>query len=226
MASTCMHLYAGRTCLAGAADIFGENLIPAQFYLGCIAPDSVNVNGFAPKATRWAAHLRSADLKEWYRNIRRFVEDKADYPDRSLLLGYAVHCITDIMWDERFHERVWTQMERRALPIMMEHSDAGWDDCFRFDHDQFSAAWWTREVRPALEAARPAGIHTISKELLERGRLHVLHRYPRSIPEGNPAMVTLDMVSDLSSLTAERCRILIGSGRGQGPYSTFGADGP
>lgn len=206
MASTGMHLYVGYLLARETGGIAS----PPQFYLGCVAPDCVNMDGFAKKETRWAAHLRSADLSRWYSNIGRFYAGQLrPGADDSLLLGYAVHCITDVAWDEHFHGRVWDGMEKLALPQMIERLDRGWDDCFRFDHDQFTEDWWTDTVRPALEAAVPGPLPGIPADLLERYRQYVLYRYPSTIPEGGPHMVSRELVGELAGIVRERCERLI-----------------
>ena len=43
-----------------------------NFYIGTIAPDAVNLNGFAEKNIRWAAHKRAKNLDEWKQNIIEF----------------------------------------------------------------------------------------------------------------------------------------------------------
>ena len=43
-----------------------KNLDTKDFYLGTLAPDTVNLNyGFAPKELRWTAHQRRKDLSDW-----------------------------------------------------------------------------------------------------------------------------------------------------------------
>ena len=49
-----------------------KNLDTPNFYLGALAPDAVNLNGFASKEKRWTSHLRDKDLKVWRKNIIEF----------------------------------------------------------------------------------------------------------------------------------------------------------
>ena len=41
------------------------NINSIDFIVGNIAPDAVNINGFAPREERWTAHLRDKDLDTW-----------------------------------------------------------------------------------------------------------------------------------------------------------------
>ncbi len=40
-----------------------------EFYLGVVAPDAPNLEGFAPKEERWMAHQRNKDYNIWKDNI-------------------------------------------------------------------------------------------------------------------------------------------------------------
>ena len=52
----------------------------SNFYLGVLAPDTPNLNGFAPKIERWTAHQRAKDYQEWKNNIIKFYnENKTKY---------------------------------------------------------------------------------------------------------------------------------------------------
>ena len=57
-----------------AYNIAKENkyLDTPNFYLGVMAPDAVNLNGFAPKEERWTSHLRDKKLSTWRQNIIDF----------------------------------------------------------------------------------------------------------------------------------------------------------
>ena len=39
-----------------------------------MAPDSVNLEFFAPKEDRWTAHLRKRDLTDWRINLRKYYD--------------------------------------------------------------------------------------------------------------------------------------------------------
>lgn len=203
MATLLMHLFVGRELIrrGGLEGRIGDR---SSFYLGCIAPDSVNLEGFAPKEKRWGAHLRDGNLQTWYENIEKFYYREHGRGDEALLLGYAVHNLTDVAWDECFHDRIWGEMERRNLPPMMDMG-LGWDDCFRFDYEELRKSWWIEEVAPALRLATPQDIGTISKEVLDAYRNHTLERYPSTIPSGCPILVCEQMVQELSLVVEERC---------------------
>lgn len=88
-----------------------KNLDKYDFYLGCIAPDSVNYLGFAPKEDRWIAHLRDKDLSIWKRNIINFYNENENNYNELFLKGYITHIMTDIVYDEKFYLDVTLPMK-------------------------------------------------------------------------------------------------------------------
>jgi hypothetical protein len=205
MASTLMHLYVGRKL----AQKYGKiNDLP-QFYLGCILPDSVNVDGFAAKEVRWSAHLRARDIDEWYENNLKLYTNNTGRMDENLLLGYVVHNITDAAWDGNFHDRVWDELERLKRPCIMDMG-YGWDDCFRFDRDQSKESWWTLEVLPELKRAVPVGFNVIDENIVKRYLKEVTDEYIGSIPEGGAVLVNVEMVEELAGIVWEVVGSLFG----------------
>ena len=69
------------------------------FYLGVLAPDTPNLNGFAPKEERWTAHQRAKDYNEWERKIKKFYIENKDNYNKYFIFGYLFHVITDIVYD-------------------------------------------------------------------------------------------------------------------------------
>lgn len=74
-----------------------------NFYLGVLAPDTPNLNGFGKKEERWTAHQRDKDYDIWENKIKTFyVENKNKY-DKYFIFGYLFHVITDIVYDRDFY---------------------------------------------------------------------------------------------------------------------------
>ena len=77
-----------------------------QFYLGVIAPDAVNLNGFAEKEKRWGAHIRNKELDIWKKNITEFYENNKKNFDKNYIYGYFVsiysmHCVHAVCVETR-----------------------------------------------------------------------------------------------------------------------------
>ncbi len=82
------------------------NINSYDYYLGLMAPDAPNLEGFAPKEERWMAHQRRKDYDEWRKSIISFYQkEKENYP-KDFLLGYYIHVLTDIVYDDYFYLEV------------------------------------------------------------------------------------------------------------------------
>jgi len=82
------------------------NIHSYDYYLGLMAPDTPNLEGFAPKEERWMAHQRKKDYDEWRKSILDFYQkEKENYP-KDFLLGYYIHILTDIVYDDYFYIKV------------------------------------------------------------------------------------------------------------------------
>ncbi len=70
-----------------------SKLDTSDFYLGVIAPDSINLEGFAPKEIRWTSHLRAKNLDIWLENVKEFYQNNKNNYNEYFLLGYILHII-------------------------------------------------------------------------------------------------------------------------------------
>lgn len=130
-----------------------------QFYLGCVAPDCVNVGGFASKEVRMKAHLRDWDLEKWKQNAKVFYQRQTGNMEESYLLGYILHIFTDIMWDECFEQRLKEGLA--ALGLHKEEVEQQrWSEHYRFEYTQMEEDWW-KEVVEALKRATPVPINNL-----------------------------------------------------------------
>lgn len=149
MATEMMHLFVGM--------VLKERLQvqnASAYYTGCVAPDSVHMASRPiDKATRWSAHARHGNLKQWTAQAKALYASRPDEANPDFWQGYLLHLLTDIAWDAGEHDPIWFAMKQRNLPPLSNRG-AGWDDCFRFDYQQMQATWWCYEVRPALLAAQ------------------------------------------------------------------------
>lgn len=77
-----------------------------EYYLGLMAPDAVNVEHFANKQERWTSHVRDKDLNIWKENLKIFYKEEKNKINNDFLLGYTIHILTDIVYDEYFEEKI------------------------------------------------------------------------------------------------------------------------
>ena len=204
MASTMMHLLAGD----GFANADDRVKGTGKFYLGCFLPDSVNVNGFAPKEVRWAAHLRAKTPREWYENVGRFYTENRKRYDSDPLLGYCIHCITDAAFDEFLHHGIWENAKKLQYP---QHSGMGpgWDECFRFDRTVMDGPWWKEKIKLMLETTVPQGIGSVSAELAARYLKYTLNDYYNTLPPESPTFVTPEIIKELTVKTLEKTEVYL-----------------
>lgn len=98
------------------------NISSYDYYLGLIAPDSPNLEGFAPKEERWTAHQRSANYDEWKENLKNFYKkEKNNYP-KDFIFGYALHILTDIIFDEYIYSGLKETIEKSGVSKYDSHN--------------------------------------------------------------------------------------------------------
>ena len=195
-----MHLYVGKKIVERYPQIIDH----PQFYLGCIISDSVNIDGLAEKAVRWAAHIRSNNINEWYDNNIDYYHSNLGNTNRDLLLGYVVHNITDAAFDEFFSKTVQDGLSKMGKKPLSTFS-LRWDDCFRFDYDQSKECWWRREVLPNLKKAYPIEINGIKSEYVSILISNIIKQEHFDFPEGNPLIITTVLMDVLSNIV---CKII------------------
>jgi hypothetical protein len=82
------------------------NLSSYDFYLGVLVPDSPNLYGFAEKEVRWTAHIRRKDLNDWRIALKDFYNASLSNYPKDFLIGYVVHVLTDIIYDDLLYLNV------------------------------------------------------------------------------------------------------------------------
>ncbi len=92
-----------------------------DFYLGALAPDAVNVNGFAPKEERWTSHCRDKNLNTWRSNIINFYKSEQVNYNHAFLTGYLIHILTDIIFDDYFYLDVTSKIKKDNSNIEDPH---------------------------------------------------------------------------------------------------------
>jgi len=196
-----MHIYVGRKFVQRSK----KQLNLPDFYLGCIAPDSVSVNGYASKDTRWAAHMRSRDFNKWCNSNADFYHQQTGQVDESLLLGYVMHNITDAAFDKYFIGEIDRELTRANIPAATNHG-LTWDEFYRFDYSQRKQPWWANEILPALKKAIPAEINGVDKQLVDKfltNIIELLDKGKYTVQDGHPIIVSLEMLDKLADIVCD-----------------------
>lgn len=110
------------------------------FLIGSIAPDSVNLNGHAPKQVRWTSHLRSEKFSQWQKNLLEFyLKNRED--NKAFILGYALHCLTDCVWDEYIEQKLFEKFQEYGVIKELMKSQR-WQELDHFENAQLDKEWF------------------------------------------------------------------------------------
>lgn len=172
-----------------------KNLDNYDFYLGLIAPDSVNYLGFAPKEDRWNAHLRDKDLSIWKSNIINFYNENKNNYNESFIKGYIAHIMTDIVYDESFYLDVTLPMKSIGkvdhdahLYMLEEMKSFG-------NNKEFI---YTKEI--LSKSNNSYDIRNINKELMTNWKNKVIEEIPVDI---KPQFITETIIDNLTTKVEE-----------------------
>ena len=172
------------------------NISSYDFYLGLLAPDSPNLEGFAPKEERWQAHLRRYDYKEWRQALKEFYQkEKTNYP-KDFLLGYIIHVLTDIIYDEFFYLKVREEIEK-------EYSR---DDSHTIMRNDMSR-YYFKEIEEITELLKNKNnsydILNISKETLLKWKEKTISLFPK---ENTSIYQTKEIIQKLNQKVLEELK--------------------
>ncbi len=165
------------THLKAAYTFYNESGVDIQlssFLLGAVCPDSVNLNGHAPKNIRWPAHLRTSDLNIWEQNAVQFYNENKDKYDNSYLLGYIMHIVTDIVWDREYDMPLFAVMHKHGVP-KEELKKMRWREIDGYELKQKDTKW-LKESLAALKLAKPCDIGTLNSADIEEWRGKILEK--------------------------------------------------
>ena len=139
------------------------NINSIDFIVGNIAPDAVNINGFAPREERWPAHLRDKDLDTWIENAKTFYKQNEGKIDNNFLLGYTSHLLTDVLHDKYLY---MNQKEQILKDTKCNIEDA--HDILREDMNNYSFKEFYEIKDSLLEYENRYEILNIDKEKLNK----------------------------------------------------------
>lgn len=151
----------------------------AEFYMGVIAPDSVNLEGYASEQERYSAHIRSKNYAEWKENIKRFYdEEKVRFiGNEDFLKGYIFHLYTDIAWDETVQPNLFRFLRTQGF-AEEKFKEQKWRELFRLNYVLAKQDWYS-EVREKLKNAVFFETAGVTAELMERYRDYILGDYEK-----------------------------------------------
>ena len=147
-----------------------------KFYLGIIAPDAVNLNGFAEKEKRWSAHLRDKNLDVWKSNIINFYIQNKNHFDNNYIHGYLLHVLTDIFFDEKNPIELFPKIQNKVGDEKVREEYSRQMDMY--ERSQLTTDWW-KYVESALQNSEAETINNIEKENIEKWKELILKDYSK-----------------------------------------------
>ncbi len=175
-----------------------------DFLLGCIAPDSVNLKGFASQQVRYAAHIRSVDYDLWKKQLTEFyIDNKQSFEsDIDYLKGYLFHCITDIAWDEAVQPELFAFLQSKGELPREEITRLKWEELFRFNSLLVGRDDLVQALLE-LRKAKPRDIATVTAEQVQEYRDYVVNDYKDKISSEPPQFLCEEHIDMCAERTLE-----------------------
>lgn len=182
-----------------------KELDNSNFYLGTLAPDAINLHGFAPKEARWTAHVRSYDLDIWLENVKEFYKVNKENYDKNFLLGYVLHIITDIVHDKYFYWNLRKEMAEDNIKDSEQHLLLR--DCM-FEYESLNENNGFRiYIKDLLKNQEGYNIQNITKEDMIAWKNHCFKNYQKkNVPN---KYITKEHIIELTNKVEEVFKVFI-----------------
>ena len=171
----------------------------ADFILGAISPDCVNLSGFASEELRYGAHIRVRDYDLWKKKLVDFYNDnKEKYKANSdFLKGYLFHCWTDIAWDEVVQPKLFEYLGTLGFGYD-DMTKQKWQELYRFNGKLVREPYFA-EVRKLVKAAQPQNIAACDIDTIIKYRDYVADDYKDKIYDEEPKFLNDKHIDDTMS---------------------------
>ncbi len=205
MPSSMIHLNIAYS-IAQKAGISIKNM--PSLILGSVSPDAVNAGVVqAPKEMRYPAHLRDRDLKIWENNVFEYAK-KFNIPDKAFLLGFMIHILTDIKWDELVQPSMLKRIA--AENPKADSKSIKWETLLAFDNLLLQNEN-SGEILELLKLSDPEKeISTVTKEMITNYKKELCERYENKKAQGDTNTVL--SVCDLELVENSVTELLIQQG--------------
>lgn len=162
-----------------------------NYYLGLLAPDSPNTYGFGKKEDRWLAHQRRKDYNEWRNSLKEFYNQEKNNYNEEFLLGYYIHILTDIIYDDFLYLKVREEILKDGYSLEESH------DIMRNDMDKYYFNE-IEEIKNILSKENETfEINGINKELMSKWKDKVLEEFTN---KNESIYITKELINTLNEL--------------------------
>ncbi len=162
-----------------------------NYFLGIIAPDAPNTYGFGKNEDRWLAHQRKKDYNEWRNSLKDFYEKEKNNYDEDFLLGYYIHILTDIIYDDYLYLKVKEEILKSTIDKDKYH------EIMRDDMDKY----YFKEIEIIKDILSKENktyeINGISKELMLEWKSKVLKDFAS---DNTSVYITNEIINTLNEL--------------------------
>ena len=162
-----------------------------NYYLGLLAPDSPNTYGFGKKEDRWLAHQRRREYNEWRNSLKEFYNQEKNNYNEDFLLGYYIHILTDIIYDDFLYLKVREEILKDGYSLEESH------DIMRNDMDKYYFNE-IEEIKNILSKENETfEINGINKELMSKWKDKVLEEFTN---KNESIYITKELINTLNEL--------------------------
>lgn len=169
-----------------------------QFYLGLIAPDAVNVDGFAPKNIRWDAHIRDKDLDIWQSNILKFYNKNKEKYEQLYLYGYVIHVLTDIVCDRVYGKNIEPLLKKENVEDPFGYYTK---EIAKYENSQIEEEWW-KNVVENLKSSKSENINGIESTKIDRWKDYTIKKY-QNRPRESSTLITDEYVIKIAKMVEQ-----------------------
>ncbi len=122
----------------------------SAFYLGCIAPDGIYTREGFVKEQKKKNHLKPTGCVRTVDDIISFFKAHRDLHNTSFVLGYAVHVLTDHIYNESVYRVYLERYDADPAPVL-DKTWAYYNDSDIVDFELFAREPWRADVWHYLE---------------------------------------------------------------------------
>ena len=168
-----------------------------DFFLGSIAPDCVNLDGFASQEIRYGAHIRVVNPQIWKSNMKKFYEEnKFIFKDNSdFLKGYLFHCFTDVSWDECIQPKLFAFLDSLGISDE-EKRQAKWEELYRFNGVLVNENWYNQAL-DYVSKGTPQNIATVTAQQIDAYRNYIINDYKDKTYSHPPAFLNSGHIDEV-----------------------------
>lgn len=181
-----------------------------EFYLGAVSPDAIHMRENSTSEDKFITHL-GANGEISVTRVLDYLKCNFDKSYNNFLLGYGIHVLTDIIWNETVYSNFRISYNRDSSPIS-DIKKAYYNDTDWIDFKLYREADWRPEVWSLLEKAGNYDVENIlNSEEINRWKLRTLHWFDNFTDEFNLSAryIKNEVIIEFINTAEQRIRALL-----------------